>query len=74
MSERFSVISNLAGPTCIPVDYCRDDFFSRESLNLIKLPSLRVYLKTTLNLQNGIYFLVVRLKSALRSSVDLAVH
>ena len=56
MSEIFPMISNLTFTTRIMVDYFRSNFFSRETLNLNKLPSLQVDLKTRLSLQNGIFF------------------
>ena len=75
MSERFSVISNLAVSTRIAVDYCRLDFFFWGNLlNLNKLPSLQVNLKIILSLQNGIVSSTVRLKHALKSSEDSPVY
>ena len=73
--ERFSIISKLAVTTPIlGVHYARENFsLSRESLNLNKLLCLKVDLKTTLSLQNGIFFSIVRLKRALKSSEDLPV-
>ena len=68
MSESFSVISNLAVTT--PID-CRL-IFSKESLNLNKSPSLQVDIKTTLNLDD-IFFWIMRLKRAVKSSEDLPV-
>ena len=45
-----------------------------ESLNLNELPSLQVNLKTTLRLQNGVFFSAVPLKRALKSSEDLSAY
>ena len=71
MLEQFSIVSNLAVTTSVAVDCSREVFFSRESLNLNKLPSLQVDLKTTLSLHYGIYSSIVHLKCALKSSEDL---
>ena len=70
----FSVVSNLAVTTGIAVDYSREDFFSRDSLNLNKFPSLQMDLKTTWSLQNSIFFSILRLKRALKSSECLPVQ
>ena len=71
MLEQFSIVSNLAVTTRVAVDCSREVFFSRESLNLNKLPSLQVDLKTTLSLQYGIYSSIMHLKCTLKSSEDL---
>ena len=73
MSEIFSATSNLALTTRITVDHSREDFFSRESLNLNKLPSLQVHMKTTLSLQNCMFSSIVRLKRTLNLREDLLV-
>ena len=66
----FTVIKKLAVSTLIAIDYSREDFFLRETLNINKLPSLEVDLKTTLSLQNGIFFSIVHVTRALKSSED----
>ena len=74
MSESFSVISNLAVTIHIAVDLIPGHiFFSKVSLNLNRVPSPQVDLKTILSLQNGIFFSMLRLKHALKSSKNLPV-
>ena len=74
MSKPFSVISKLAVTTRIAVDYSREDFFLEGIFESKKLPSLQMDVKTTLSLQNGIFFSIVHLRRALQSSEDLTLQ
>ena len=62
----FSVLSNLAVTTRIVVDYSREDFFSRYSLNLNKLPSLQMDLKNNIKLTKWYIFLNCASRRALK--------